>query len=237
MSNHALAASGSSSARTSAITTSSIATGCVRDFSQRGRTITGRRAARSRTMSQLRLPWPTIMLARSSTVLTGPARSASPTSSRLRRCSEPRARRRDAAEVDDALDAGAGGRLREGRGGRDLAPVVVGALADPVHQVERRLAAVERARARGRIPHVALHPVEPGLALARARRVAVRQRTRHPSRASAGLTAPPTKPVAPVRSSERSLLLAIPASSPSGDVVTRGATWQRVGSPERLGAY
>ena len=78
-----------SSARTSAITTSSIAIGCVRDFSHRGRTITGRRAARSRTISQLRLPKPTIMLARSSMAVTGPARSASPTASRLRRCSEP----------------------------------------------------------------------------------------------------------------------------------------------------
>jgi hypothetical protein len=35
---------------------SSIAIGCVRDFSQRGSTISGRRAARSRTMSQLKLP-------------------------------------------------------------------------------------------------------------------------------------------------------------------------------------
>ena len=87
-SKHRLASSGSSSARTSATTTSSIAIGCVRDFSHRGRTMAGKRAARSRTMSQLRLPCPTIMLARSSMVRTSPARSASPTSSRLRRCSE-----------------------------------------------------------------------------------------------------------------------------------------------------
>ncbi len=85
ISNQALAARGSSSARTSASTTSSIATGCVRDFSHRGRTMNGSRAARSRTISQLRLPRPTIMLARSSMVFTEPARSASPTSSRLRR--------------------------------------------------------------------------------------------------------------------------------------------------------
>jgi hypothetical protein len=89
MSNHALSASGSSSAFTSASTTSSMATGSVRDSSQRGNTMNGRRAARSRTMSQLKLPRPTIMLARSSTVVTLPARSASPTSRRLRRCSEP----------------------------------------------------------------------------------------------------------------------------------------------------
>jgi hypothetical protein len=87
-SNHALGAEGRSRARESATTTSSIAIGCVRDFSQRGNTITGRRAARSRTISQLRLPYPTIMLARSSMVSTAPARSASPTASRLRRCSE-----------------------------------------------------------------------------------------------------------------------------------------------------
>ena len=85
ISNHALSLSGRSSARQSAVTTSSIATGCVRDFNHLGKTITGKRAARSRTMSQLQLPGPTIMLARSSMVLTGPDRSASPTSSRLRR--------------------------------------------------------------------------------------------------------------------------------------------------------
>ena len=73
---------------TSAATTSSMATGSVRDVSHRGSTMTGRRAARSRTMSQLRLPWPTIMLARSSTAGTAPARSTAPTSRRLRRCSD-----------------------------------------------------------------------------------------------------------------------------------------------------
>ena len=91
-----------------------------------------------------------------------------------------------------------------------LAPVIVGAFADSVHEVERRAATVERARARGGIRHVALDPVEPGRR-ARARAAfRVRQRTCQPARASAGLTAPPTKPVAPVRSSVRAEVDTIP---------------------------
>ena len=221
-------------------TTSSIATGCVRDFSQRGRTMNGKRAARSRTMSQLRLPCPTIMLARSSTVLTEPARSASPTSSRLRRCSEPAPARGDAAEIDDALDAGGGGRLGEGRGRRDLAPVVVRALADPVHEIERGLAPVERASARGRIPHVALHPVERGLALLwPAPRLASGTARATPRERGAGLTAPPTKPVAPVRRSERSTMgeLASRARAPLRSALTRPSKAdraQRDGRPRHL---
>ena len=103
-SNDALAASGRSSARTSAMTTSSIAIGCVRDFSQRGRTITGKRAARSRTISQLRLPKPDDHARAQLDRLdrAGPQRLAhrEPAAQML----GAGARRRHAAEIHDALD-------------------------------------------------------------------------------------------------------------------------------------
>ncbi len=96
-----------------------------------------------------------------------------------------------------------GRRLGERRGGHDLLPVVVRAFADPVHEIERRLATVERRGTRGRIPHVTLDPVEPGLARRRAPRLAsstaratparrapaARRRRRTPSRRSGGAIA------------------------------------------------
>jgi hypothetical protein len=49
--------------------------------------------------------------------------------------------------------------------------MVVGALANRVDEVERCLAPVERASTRGRVRHVALHPIEGGLAFPRTRGV------------------------------------------------------------------
>jgi hypothetical protein len=80
--------SGSVRAATSAATTSSRAIGSVRLPSQRGSTIAGSRAARSRRMRQLALPAPTITLARSSSVGTAPARRMRPVSRRLARCGD-----------------------------------------------------------------------------------------------------------------------------------------------------
>ena len=77
-----------------------------------------------------------------------------------------RARGGDTAEIHNPFHAGGGSRVAEGRRRRDLAPVVVGALSHPVHQVERSLAAVERAGTGGGIPHIASHPIEGGLPLA-----------------------------------------------------------------------
>ena len=121
------------------------------------------------------------------------------------------ARGRDAAEVDDPADAGSCGGLGERRGRGALAPVVVGALTDSVHEVDGG-ACTRRARGRT-MPRSPTSPSTHSSAGWRPRaRVAsrVRQRTRHPALDSAGRTAPPTKPVAPVSRTVRSALAKCP---------------------------
>ena len=101
-----------------------------------------------------------------------------------------------------------------------LAPVIVGAFADSVHEVERRAAAVERARARGWIPDVALDPVEPGRTGAGAGRV---------SRQAAHVPARPRerRPYGPAdeagRAGEEQRSRRGGHDSPPGDLVTKAA--------------
>ena len=78
---------------------------CDRLASHRGRIIAGKRAARSRTILQLRLPAPITMEARSSNTGTLPARSNSPVASRLRRCREGAPCGATPAEIDDSLES------------------------------------------------------------------------------------------------------------------------------------
>ena len=74
-SNQALCSSGKSAADTSASTTSSSATGQVRELSHLGRTMNGKRTAKSRTICQDALPKPITIEARSSSARTRPARN------------------------------------------------------------------------------------------------------------------------------------------------------------------
>ncbi len=72
--------------------TSVSAIGQLFDSSQRGNTMNGRRAVRSRMICHDALPFPTIIDALSSIAGTTPPRKISPTSSRLARCGLGRSR-------------------------------------------------------------------------------------------------------------------------------------------------
>ena len=88
MSNHALRSSGTSSPPISAVMTSPMSTGQVVDRVHDGSSITGSRRERSRTICHEALPAPMIIEARSSSAGTVPPRKTSPTSRRLRKCTE-----------------------------------------------------------------------------------------------------------------------------------------------------
>ena len=186
--NHSLPSTTTSSAPRTATTTSLIATGSVRDFSQRGKTITGSLAARSRTMSQLRLPWPMIMLARSSMALTLPERRVSPTSPpTAKMCGGIGARGCDTSEVDDAAHPGVLGGAQERLGLGDLRSVEVAARRrHSVHEVQSAVASFEGAYRRVPICDVGGHPVAAGPLRGCAFPSRVAQRTSQPAATSAG---------------------------------------------------
>jgi hypothetical protein len=187
--NHALGAAGRSSAdQRDDDVVDRDRSACVTSTSAAGHY--GRRAARSRDDEPVRLPKPTIMLARSSIVSTGPARSARPRRAELRRCSEAsaapsEARRRRGTRSGPRPP----GRPLPRRSRRPLARArVVGASPVPVHEVERR-ACNPRARVRTRPDR----PRRPGPSRSRARstsarglrsRAAPRSGVRQPARAS-----------------------------------------------------
>src|SRR6185312_16606429 len=81
-------------------------------------------------------------------------------------------RRRNAAEVDDALEPGRSGSGGECMRGFALAAAVVAALSHRVDEVERGVAAVERSADGLSIGDVALDPVERRLAATGPRDVA-----------------------------------------------------------------
>jgi hypothetical protein len=150
-----------SRARTSATTTSSSAMGQVRELVHDGRSITGSRMARSRTICHEALPFPMIIEARSSIVGTEPARSTAPTARRLFRCSDGSSTGATPAEVDDAGDASARGSLPELQGGAALGfRVVMGVVSHGVDKKKQRVHSPERVLDVASLVDIALDPLD-----------------------------------------------------------------------------
>ena len=135
--------------------------------SQLGSNITGKRAAKSRTMRQLSLPAPMIMLACSSIVPTAPARKVTPTRSRLRKWRDGFALRLNASEIDDARQARLRRRAREGHSRALFDVVVTFALSHAVHEVNRGATALHGVQGRVEVAHVELPEHAPGKAVLR----------------------------------------------------------------------